>query len=162
MTTRDWRATLHGAEFKVQRLQDAPSATDVMDTPERVIQYLRPQLETSVLYRPDVENFGIVHLTVRRKPIGFEIVSNGTLDTLLVHARNVFRSAILMNAAGIVLFHNHPSGDSAPSESDIRITRQLVAAGGILNIEVVDHLILGDSHSQRPFCSLRELGYFHS
>jgi DNA repair protein RadC len=155
-----------GSEFKVIRLNDAPflTATSSMDNPQNVYDYLLPQLEQSLIYRPDVENLIVVHLTTRNKPIGFEIIANGILDTLLVHPREVFRSAILANSAKIVLSHSHPSGDPTPSEADIKVTRDLIRAGQLLKIEVCDHVILGKPSPENPkgFCSLRELGYFYA
>ena len=64
------------------------------NNPKRLVAYLRPRLAESLIYRPDVENFIVVHLSTRRNAIGFEIISTGTLDTLLVHAREVFKAAI--------------------------------------------------------------------
>ena len=103
-------------------------------------------------------------LNTRKKLIRVEEISEGTLDTILVHPREVFRAAITANAAGIVLVHNHPSGDPAPSEADIKVTRDLIRAGQLLKIEVVDHVIIGHATSSRTkdYSSLRELGYFHT
>ncbi len=86
------------------------------------------------------------------------LVSTGTLDTLLVHAREVFRAAIVAAASAVVLMHNHPSGEPEPSEADIRVTRDLIRAGQLLKIEVLDHVIVGAA----KHCSLRCLGYFYS
>ena len=85
------------------------------------------------------------------------------LDTILVHPREVFRAAIAANAAGIILVHNHPSGDPTPSEADIKVTRDLIRAGQLLKIEVVDHVIIGRATASRAkdYASLRELGYFY-
>jgi DNA repair protein RadC len=80
------------------------------------------------------------------------------MDTLLVHPREVFRAAVIGGASAILLMHNHPSGEPQPSEADIKVTRDLIRAGQILKIEVVDHVIVGASN----FVSLRELGYFYS
>jgi len=80
----------------------------------------------------------------------------GTLDTLLVHPREVFRAAIVASAAAIVLMHNHPSGEPQPSEADIKVTRDLIRAGQLLKVEVLDHVIVGNP----THCSLRQLGYF--
>jgi DNA repair protein RadC len=76
----------------------------------------------------------------------------------------VFKSAIAANAAAIVLVHNHPSGDPTPSEGDIKVTRDLIRAGQLLKIEVVDHIILGRATPEREkdYVSLRELGYFYA
>jgi DNA repair protein RadC len=74
----------------------------------------------------------------------------------------VFRPAIENNAAALVLVHNHPSGDPTPSEADIKVTRDLIRAGQLLKIEVLDHVILGrvTQERQKDYVSLRELGYF--
>ena len=89
---------------------------------------------------------------------------DGTLDTILVHPRDVFKAAIAANASAIVLVHNHPSGDPTPSEADIKVTRDLIRAGQLLKIDVLDHVIVGRATEQRAkdYSSLRELGYFYS
>jgi DNA repair protein RadC len=130
-----------------------------LDTPERIAELLREE------NRPlEVENFQVILLNTRRKLIRVERISQGTLDTILVHPREVFKFAIAANAAAVVLAHNHPSGDPTPSEADIKVTRDLIRAGQLLKIEVLDHVILGRPTQERPkdFVSLRELGYFYS
>jgi RadC-like JAB domain len=82
-------------------------------------------------------------------------VSRGVLDASLVHPREIFKPAVLSNAAAIVIGHNHPSGDPTPSHDDLELTARLVKAGQLLGIEVLDHIIIG--HDGR-YCSLRELG----
>jgi DNA repair protein RadC len=111
-----------------------------------------------------VEHFQVVLLNTRRRLIREEEVSQGTLDTILVHPREVFKLAIAANAAALVLVHNHPSGDPTPSEADIKVTRDLIRAGQLLKIEVLDHIILGRATHERPkdYVSLRELGYFYT
>ena len=101
-------------------------------------------------------------LNTRRRLIRVEEISHGTLDTILVHPREVFKAAIAANAAAMVLAHNHPSGDPTPSEADIKVTRDLIRAGQLLKIEVLDHVIIGRATAERPkdYASLRELGYF--
>ena len=86
------------------------------------------------------------------------------LDSILIHPREVFRLAIAANASALVLVHNHPSGDPTPSEADIRATRDLIRAGQLLKIEVLDHIILGRRAAEngRDYVSLRELGYFNA
>jgi DNA repair protein RadC len=110
-----------------------------------------------------VESFQVLLLNTRKRLIRVETVSGGLLDTLLVHPREVFRAAIAANAAGVVLVHNHPSGDPAPSDADIKTTRDLIRAGQLLKIEVVDHVIIGRTSAQRAkdYSSLRELGCFY-
>lgn len=134
--------------------RDAPT----LDTPDRIAELLR---ETNRAY--EVENFQVVLLNTRRKLVRIDNISQGTLDTILVHPREVFKPAISANAAAIVLVHNHPSGDPTPSEADIKVTRDLIRAGQLLKIEVLDHVILGRATQDRPkdYVSLRELGYFY-
>jgi DNA repair protein RadC len=131
----------------------------VLDTPERIAELLR---EDNRGYA--VESFQVVLLNTRRKLIRVEQISQGTLDTLLVHPREVFKAAIAANAAAIIIAHNHPSGDPTPSEADIKVTRDLIRAGQLLKIDVLDHVILGHATPDRSkdWASLRELGYFYA
>lgn len=93
------------------------------------------------------EVFKVLLLNRANRLIKEVTISEGTLDASLVHPREVFREALLESAAGVILLHNHPSGNPAPSEEDLRITRQLVEAGRVMGIKVYDHVILaGDDH----------------
>jgi DNA repair protein RadC len=129
----------------------------VLDAPGCVADYLREQNRSY-----EVEHFQAVLLNVRRKLIRVEIISQGLVDSILVHPREVFRPAIAANASALVLVHNHPSGDPTPSEADIRVTRDLIRAGQLLKIEVLDHVIIGRRAAEngRDYVSLRELGFF--
>ena len=100
----------------------------------------------------------VLLLNTRRGVKGHQLVSIGTQDTILVHPREVFRLAIVTAANAIVLMHNHPSGESTPSEADIKVTRDLIRAGRLLNVELLDHVVVGNGN----FSSLRTLGYFYS
>ena len=144
------------ARRMAQEIREEPPT---LDTPERVADLLR---EANRAY--EVENFQVVVVNTRRKLIRVDNISQGTLDTILVHPREVFKPAISANAAAIILAHNHPSGDPTPSEADIKVTRDLIRAGQLLKIEVLDHVILGRISQDRPrdYVSLRELGYFYS
>lgn len=101
-----------------------------------------------------VEKFGILTLNTKNVVAGIHIISTGTLDAAIVHPRSVFQAAILNNAASIILFHNHPSGDPSPSPEDVRMTERLVSAGELMGISVLDHIIVGDGR----FTSLKEMG----
>jgi len=90
------------------------------------------------------EVFGILILNIKNKIVAVHEISRGILNASIVHPREVFKPAILHNAAAIICFHNHPSGDPEPSRDDIEITKRLVEAGKILGIEVLDHIIVGD------------------
>ncbi len=157
---RDKAIALKSAFTLAQRMaKEMHGEAPMLDTPERIAQLLRE--ENRVF---EVETFQSVLLNTRRRLIRVERLSQGTLDTILVHPREVFRAAIAANAAAIVIVHNHPSGDPTPSESDIKATRDLIRAGQLLKIDVLDHVILGRATAERPkdFVSLRELGYFYS
>jgi DNA repair protein RadC len=155
---RDKAVTL-AAAFALARImakelrQDAP----VLDTPEAVANLMREDARLR-----NVETFQILLLNTRRRLIDVAKIADGTLDTILVHPREVFKPAIAANAAAIILLHNHPSGEATPSEADIKVTRDLIRAGQLLKIEVLDHIILGRATQERPkdYMSLRELGYF--
>ena len=127
------------------------------DTPEKVAAYWNLHISTHPYYNPECECFVVIILNARRKLKGHYLVSIGTLDTILVHAREVFRLAVVTSAASIVLCHNHPSGIATPSEADIKVTRDLIRAGQLLKIEVVDHVVIGSP----GHVSLRALGYFY-
>jgi DNA repair protein RadC len=161
---KTWTHKLNGSEFKVMRLNDAGPTVGELTQPQAVVDYLAPKLESSIIYRPDVENMVVIALNTRRAAIGFEIISTGTLDTLLVHPREIFKGLIVMNAAAFILAHNHPSGEPSPSEADIKVTRDLMQASQLMKIELLDHVILGKSTAERAksWASLRELGYFYN
>jgi DNA repair protein RadC len=145
--------------------QHAPSAMALCDTAEKVADYFNLFCKKSGTFNADVENFTVLLLNTRRRVIGHVIISSGTLDTLLVHPREVFKAAILANAAAVILLHNHPSGDPMPSEADVKVTRDLIRAGQILKIEVLDHVVMGikdEIANNKGYCSLREMGYFNS
>lgn len=103
------------------------------------------------------EAFIVITLNTKYRVLDRHLVTLGIADASLVHPREVFRTAIQDGASALILAHNHPSGDPTPSAEDIRITRQLVEAGKILDIEVLDHVVIGRD-VQRPFISLRESG----
>ncbi len=157
---QDKAATLVAAFALAKRMeQERRDESPVLDNPETVVNYMR---ETNRLR--DVESLQLLLLNVRNKLIRVEEISDGLVDTLLVHPREVFRAAIMANAAAVILLHNHPSGDPTPSAADIKATRDLIRAGQLLKIEVLDHVIIGRATATRAkdYSSLKELGYFHS
>lgn len=112
---------------------------ETLDEPGKVASYLRDALDRT----PCQETFWVVCLDRKNKPIGRTMVSLGTLGSTLVHPREVFKIAILASAAAIVVAHNHPSGDPAPSSADVRVTRTLREAAKIIDIALLDHVIVG-------------------
>lgn len=151
-------ATPH--EFKVTALRECPTpdALALCDTPDKAADYWRLHVENHPYFNPECECLAVLLLNTRRRVIGHQIVSIGTQDMILVHPREVFRLAVVAAANGIVVMHNHPSGESAPSEADIKVTRDLIRAGQLLKIELLDHVIVGRGN----FASLRTLGCFYS
>jgi DNA repair protein RadC len=145
-------------EYKVTALRECPTPENLAlcDTPQKVADYWRLHVPSHPYFSPECECFVVLMLNTRRRVKGHYLVSVGTQDTILVHPREVFRLAIMTAAAALVLTHNHPSGEATPSEADVKVTRDLIRAGQLLKIEVLDHVVMGNpSHS-----SLRELGYF--
>jgi DNA repair protein RadC len=92
-----------------------------------------------------VEQFGVMLLDTKHHLVKTTLVSIGTLDSSVAHPREIFRAAASAAAAAVVLFHNHPSGDPTPSQDDVALTRRMTAAGEIMGIPVVDHVILADT-----------------
>ncbi len=144
-------------EYKVTALRECPMPADMLlcDTPEKAVEYWRLHVAAGTYFNPDCECMVVLFLTTRRRVKGHQMLTIGTMDSLLVDPRIVFRGALIAGAAAIILMHNHPSGEPEPSEADIKVTRDLIRAGQILKVDVLDHVIVG-----RPgFRSLRELGY---
>ncbi len=157
---RDKAVTLLAAFTLARKMaEELQRESPVLDNPEAIVALLKGQNLIK-----DVETLQVLLLNTRRRLIRVEEVLDGTIDQLLVHPREVFKRAIAANAAAIVLAHNHPSGDPTPSEADIKVTRDLIRAGQLLKIEVLDHIVLGRATPERSkdYSSLRELGYFYS
>ncbi|KAF0176871.1 MAG: DNA repair protein RadC [Limisphaerales bacterium] len=157
---RDKAVTLKAAFTLARRMAaEIRAERPLLDSPERISDWLREDFRAT-----GVERLVVLLLDTRRRLIRVEELAHGTLDAIHVHAREVFKHAITANAAAIALAHNHPSGDPTPSEADIKVTRDLIRAGQLLKIEVVDHVILGrrTTERERDYASLRELGYFYA
>ena len=100
------------------------------------------------------ENFVVLYLNARNQLIHKETIAIGTLNASIVHPREIFQPAISRSAASIILTHNHPSGDTAPSEEDIKLTKRMIKAGEIMGIEVLDHVIV----SEKGYLSMKDRG----
>jgi DNA repair protein RadC len=137
-------------ELGRRTLTRAPAERPRLTTPQVAAGYLLPRFGGKA-----VERFGVVLLDTRHRVIRTAVLAVGTLNTSSVEPREVFREATIGGAAAFVAFHNHPSGDPTPSPDDIALTRRLVAAGVLMGIDVVDHLVLGDVR----YFSFKESGY---
>lgn len=140
---------LAALELGRRTLTHGPGARVQLRSPRDAAAYLLPTFGAR-----GVEQFGIVLLDSKHRVLRTSIVASGTLNSTIVQPRDVFREAMLGAAAAIVAFHNHPSGDPTPSPEDVELTRRLRAAGLLMGIEVVDHVVLGDAR----YCSLKEMG----
>ncbi|WP_371375526.1 DNA repair protein RadC [Sporomusa aerivorans] len=120
----------------------------VIKTPEDVFERMADMQFLAV------EQFQVIYLNTKNGIIAEEIVAQGTINATIVGGREIFRRAVKLLATSIILIHNHPSGDSLPSQEDIAITRRLVEAGKLLDISVLDHIIIGKGQ----FESLKERG----
>ena len=132
-----------------RRLMQTVDRSDVIHGPEDVAHFLMPKLRFET-----VEHFGVMVLNTKNHIIADTIITTGSLTASVVHPRELFREVLKYPAASVIVYHNHPSGDPAPSHEDIAVTRRLVKAGEILDIPVLDHIIIGDNR----FVSLKEKG----
>jgi DNA repair protein RadC len=125
--------------------EEKPLAND----PKKVVDFIRPLIGSE-----SQECFLVLMLNTRNRVIDVTVVTRGLVNQCQVHAREVFRPAIVANASGVILAHNHPSGDFTPSSEDLVITRMLIEAGKVLGIEVLDHVIVANGNPS--YVSLRD------
>lgn len=135
------------------RLKDGPRVytTEPISNPPAAVKLL-----SNIMKDLDREHCFVINLNSQLQPINFSCVSIGGLDRALVPVSNIFKSAILSNAASVIMLHNHPSGNSEPSPEDLAITKQIQEAGRLIDIPLIDHIIVS---STGQFRSLREYGY---
>lgn len=138
------KATTLQACFEIGRRQQMVVADSAqrLNSPQAVVELVRGRL--AHLKR---EVFLVIQLNVKNDVIAEEIVSQGTINASIVHPREVFQNAIKNGAAAIIVTHNHPSGDPAPSDEDIQVTKRLVETGKIIGIPLLDHVIIGKHDS---------------
>lgn len=154
----------YACEVRVQTLRELAPAR-LCDTPPRAVEFFRAHVQTAPWFNEDKECAVALLLNTRRHIIRFELLGIGTKSAVLVHVGEAFRAAIAANAAELILAHNHPGGDPSPSDADIRISRDLLRAGQILSVELLDSIIIGQPWADprgQGYISLRELGYFYA
>lgn len=125
-------------------------STNVIKSPIDVVKLAREYIADSAQ-----EVLALVCLDTKNKITGLHTVSMGSLNSSIVHPRECFKLAVANNSASIIIFHNHPSNDCSPSQEDIAVTKRLIDAGQILGIELLDHLIIGETNHY----SMKENGY---
>ncbi|MHB1127735.1 MAG: RadC family protein [Bacillota bacterium] len=138
-----------GKRITILDKEDKPAIRSPLDAANLVMEEMRFL---------DREHFRCILLSTKNRVIRVETVSVGSLNSSIVHPREVFKSPVRHSAAAVILAHNHPSGDPTPSREDLEVTKRLVESGKILGIEVLDHIIIGSRGFQSVFQSLREQG----
>ena len=146
-------------EVRIQRLNESPAPIDLrLDHPAAVWSYWKKAIVPMPWFDPERELCVSVNVNTRFAPLGHSLVGIGSVNECVVHAREVYRSAVAMGAYGVVLIHNHPSGSVSPSASDQYITKRLKEAGDILNVQFLDHVIIGAGGGSPCFYSFKEAG----
>lgn len=140
---------IYGLEVRVQLVKESNNIKGPRINSPQDVYRLVEHLKDS-----DREQFLTICLDTRNNVLSIETTAIGTLTANLVHPREVFKTAVLQNAAGIIIVHNHPSGDPAPSDDDIKITKTIFEASKIMDIRLLDHLVVGNG----VFKSLKEMG----
>lgn len=130
---------------------NVPLLSHVIKSPEDVAQVGK---EFMRIHEEPEEYMYMICMNTKNKIIGVFEISHGTANSSIVRPREVFQKALLANAVSIILLHNHPSGDPKPSREDIDVTKRLTEAGRVLGVDVLDHIIIGDT-----YVSLKEKGY---
>lgn len=141
---------LAGLEFSRRLQMPAALEKTSIATPDDVVALCLPQLRGA-----DREHFWVLMLNTKNRLLRLAEVSVGSLNASIVHPRELFKEAVRLSAAAVVVVHNHPSGDPTPSGADIQLTKRLVKAGDVLGIELLDHVVIGDAGEH---ASLRDLG----
>lgn len=143
--------------YTVQLVKEKAKLYDIADktvySPEDAHHLVNEFLD---LQNRTKEHFVIFTLSTKNEVLGVHTIHVGCLNASIVHPREVFQQALLNNAAYIIAFHNHPSGDPTPSEEDIDVTKRLAEVGKIIGIELIDHIVVGRDDR---FVSLKEKGY---
>lgn len=127
------------------------------DTPDLAVTYWFSEVAAMPIFDPQKEHLAALLLNTKLKCFAWNLVSIGSLNQSIAEPREIFRPTIAAAAYGMVLMHNHPSGNTSPSDADSRLTRRLVECSRLLDIRLIDHVIVGNSPSDRRF-SFREAG----
>jgi DNA repair protein RadC len=149
---------MHVYEAKIQYNIVGSNSHEALDTPQKIVDYMAGAFEDSPLQ----EHFYVICLNRKNRPMCRHRITSGIVSASMAHPREVFRTAVLATACAIICIHNHPSGDPQPSQQDISMTRRLKDAATIMDIELVDHIVMGsveDDPNGKGYFSFRESGY---
>lgn len=147
-------------QIKVVTLRETGAPYAVMERPERLAEFWRSEIARADWFDADKEHLVCFSLDAQLRLRTFGVVTVGLANQTLIHAREVYRTAISVAASHVLLGHNHPSGDPKPSADDIRATREMVEAGRVVGIPLLDHVIIGKPSATNPggFVSLKQMG----
>ena len=146
---------VYNASIHYHLVQEGPA--EAVNRPEKIVEYMAGAFDEA----PTQEAFYVICLNRKNRPMGRHRITLGTATSCLAHPREIFRVAVLASASAIVCVHNHPSGDPGPSAADVAITRQIRDAAKVMDIELLDHVIVGakeDDPQMRGYFSFREAG----
>lgn len=152
MNITKYNTLLDGTKIELVKEKATRYPADSLNSPDAIVDCMNTVFSAN---RQTEEYIWLLCLNTKLKVQGVFEVSHGTINASVVEPAQIYKKALLCNANGIVLIHNHPSGDSTPSQADIDITRKCVQAGELLHIPVIDHLIIADN----TYYSLKEGGY---
>ena len=141
-------------EIKIMTVRESGATDAKIINPAALRAFWQTEVTKSAWYDPQKEAVVVFALDSRNHLTSYNLVTLGLLSSSLIHPREVFRPAIIAGAAACVLAHNHPGNDATPSAEDIRVTRQLVEAGKIIDLRLMDHVVIAET----GFVSMRESG----
>ncbi len=147
MTRR--RAVLIQTALELAGRRDATTEPPIIKTPQDAVEIVGPAMRGL-----DHEEMRVVSLSTKNRIVDSSTVYRGSVHTTVIRVGELFRAALFTNASGVIVLHNHPSGDATPSPEDVAVTREIVQAGKLLDIDVLDHIVIGDP----GFVSLKERG----
>ncbi len=149
MTDRRTARLMAGFQQVPSLIAQSTRASQTITSPADAARYLTGEMRLL-----DQEELWVLNLSTRNTVLSTSKVYRGSVNTSLIRSAEIFRDAIRLNAPAIIVAHNHPSSDPSPSQDDVTTTRSLIAAGQLLDIELIDHLIIGGQN----FVSLKERG----
>lgn len=140
-------------------LEEYGLAKTPVDTPEAAARFWSCAIASRPEHEADKENLAVILLSTRLRPLGWNLVALGSTNECTAHPREIFRPAVVAGAYAFVLLHNHPSGNPAPSEADRRLTSKLREGASLLQINFLDHVVIGTAQEEHPgFFSFRNAG----
>ncbi|MFS0688975.1 DNA repair protein RadC [Sporosarcina sp. 179-K 8C2 HS] len=151
--THNQALRVHSGMLIARKMRSAGKADSryVIRSPEDAAAYMMAEMTNLTQ-----EHFVVIFLNVKNEVLHKKTIFIGSLNSSIVHPREVYKEAVKHSAASIICFHNHPSGRPDPSPEDIEVTKRLAKAGSVMGVELIDHVVIGD----HQFISLKEKGYF--